>query len=122
MGGLHGQSNLAVKSVKGKANIDQVADAVRRLINQDTYRFFITHAISSCYRILKVKLRGVLFTYGGGNATLGIFGITVVNAAFSYNERTAVLVGLQGGIQPVNTSTYYYKVIPVNRIILAGPD
>ena len=54
MSSLHGQGNLAIKSIKWHPHLDQISDAVRGFIYQDMYCPFITQTISSSYGILKV--------------------------------------------------------------------
>ncbi len=54
---LPGEGNPSVNGVKGHSEIDQVSDAVRGFIYQDTYCFFIAQTTSGSYGIVEVQFR-----------------------------------------------------------------
>ena len=53
---LHSERNFATKGIEGDSKIDQVSDAVRGLVDQDTHCLRVTQTSTSGYGILKVKL------------------------------------------------------------------
>ncbi|MBA7688375.1 hypothetical protein ES703_96855 [subsurface metagenome] len=113
---LGGEGNLAVNGVKGNAKIDQVADAVRGFVGQDTHCLFITQAVAGGDSILEVKLGGIILSYGSSDTPLGVFGVAVVNTAFGYNQHPPLLLGQEGRIKPGNTTANYNVVIIAHHL------
>ena len=108
---LSGEGNLSVNSVKGHPEIDKVGNARWGFGDQYPHCLLITQTDSGSYRVLEMQLWRVVLTYSGGNTTLCIFGIAVINTALGYNEYTTLLLSQQSSIEPGYTTTNYYVVI-----------
>ncbi|MBA7678353.1 hypothetical protein ES703_86627 [subsurface metagenome] len=102
---LQSQGNFAVKGIKGHPKVDQFGNAGGSLIDQNAHCLFITQASTGADGIAEVKLGGIISADSGGNASLGIFGIAVVNAAFSDDQHASLLFCQQGSIKSSNTTT-----------------
>jgi hypothetical protein len=63
-----------------------------------------------------MEFRGVVFADGGGNAALGITGVTVIYAALGDNQHSSLFPRQQGGVQAANPAPHYNIVIMVHMI------
>jgi hypothetical protein len=111
VGGLRSKGNLAVDGIEGHTEVYQVGNAVRGLVGQDTYRLLVAEAGTGGDGVLEVELRRIVLAYRGGNASLGMLCVAVIDITLGDDKDAAVLPGLQGGVKPGNTAAYEYIVI-----------
>jgi hypothetical protein len=104
VGCLGGEGNLTVDRVEGDTQVYQVRDAVWGLGSEEAYRFFVTQSVAGGNGILEVQFRGIILPDRGGDTSLSMFRIAVINTALGNDKHGALLPGEQGGIEPGNTA------------------
>ena len=100
VGTLAPQRHLAVHAVERHAEADQVTDALRRLRHQDARRLLVHQPGAGLDGIAQVELRRVARPHRGGDASLRITGVALVDGAFGQDKHGAMLTRQQRCVEP----------------------
>jgi hypothetical protein len=100
VGAFLAERHLAVDAVEGDAEAHEVGDTVGGFARKDARGLGIDETGAGVECVCEVQIGAVVGADGGGNATLGVLRVALVDAALGENEDAAVLARHKRRVEP----------------------